>query len=259
MPEQLSLAGPLARIDRADELLTQLDAALKAFIETRPYVVEEQPDPNPTTRAFVITRLHDVPPRPRIIAGEVAHHTRAALDLLAYQLLVDKGVTDPKRLGAAAFPIITSRDLSKPDDKRKHDKLIRAKIGGVSQRAYDRIVAIQPCATNREWSHLAQVQELDNTDKLRLLLAASSIMDLKNLAYRVERGNVTVHPQVYVPLQEGQLVKPGPVPPGWRLPNLAYAVTFTEPGPVFGQPVVHILQNLADMTRATIESFEDCF
>jgi hypothetical protein len=93
MPEQPSLAGPLARIERANELLPHLDAALKAFLQTPPYDIEERPDPNPTTRAFVITKLHDVPARPRIIAGEVAHHLRAALDLLAYQLLIQQGVT----------------------------------------------------------------------------------------------------------------------------------------------------------------------
>ena len=39
------------------------------------------PDPSPTTRAFVLRKLHAVPERPRIIAGEAAHHLRSALDL----------------------------------------------------------------------------------------------------------------------------------------------------------------------------------
>jgi hypothetical protein len=133
MLEQSSLAWPLARIDRANELLTHLDAALKGFLQKPPYVIEERPEPNPTTRAFVITKLHEVPPRPRIIAGEVAHHLRAALDLLAYQLLAKEGITDSKRLRDCAFPIITNRNLSKQEDKRKHDESIKAKVGGVSK------------------------------------------------------------------------------------------------------------------------------
>ena len=60
-------------------------------------------------------------------------------------------------------------------------------------------------------------------------------------------------------MQEDQLVKVGPVPSGFRLPNLAHVVAFMEPGPVFGKPVVHILQNLSRMTRETIELFPDCF
>jgi hypothetical protein len=257
--EQPSIAWSLARIDRADELLTSLDAALKEFLQKPPYVVEERPEPHPTARAFAITKLHEVPPRPRIIAGEVAHHLRAALDLLAYQLLVKEGITDPKRLRDCAFPIIMNRNLSEPEGKRKHDEAIKTKVGGVSQVAQQRIVGLQPCATNGEWSHLAQVQDLDNTDKHRLLLAAAASMDLKNFAHHDETGKVTVYPQVYIPLQEDQLVKFGPVPPGFRLPNLARVVAFMEPGPVFGKPIVHILQNLSRMTRETVESFSDCF
>ena len=258
VPEQPSLVGPLARIGRADELLKELDSALTAFLQTSPYDVEERSDENPTTRAFVLTRLHDVPTRPRIIAGEVAHHLRVALDLLTYQLLIKAGVTDPKRLRDCAFPIITNRDLSKPEERKKHDASIKARIDGVANKAHDRIVALQPCATNGEWSHLAQVQELDNTDKHRLLLAAAASMDLKNFASVDETGRATVHPQVYVPLQTGQMIKLAPVRSQMRLPNLAHAVTFMEPGPVFGKPIVHILENLSRMTRETVDSFADC-
>lgn len=260
MPEQPSLAGPLARLHRADELLPHLDAALRAFLQTQPYDIEERPDPDPTTRAFVITKLRDVPARPRIIAGEVAHHLRAALDLLAYQLLIKEGVTDPKRLRDCAFPIITNRDLSKPEDRKKRDAKLWATIGGVSQKAYDRILALQPCSTNHEWSHLAQVQELDNTDKHRLLLAATASMNIGGFSYRDESGAVTRLPDTaFAPLQDGQMLKFGPVSPAWRLPNIAHVVAFMEPGPVFGHPVVHTLQNLSNMTRETIDYFADCF
>jgi hypothetical protein len=64
MSDQPSLAGPIARIDRADELLQQLDAGLNAFLRSSPYEVEEIPDPDEQTRAFVLRKLHDVPARP---------------------------------------------------------------------------------------------------------------------------------------------------------------------------------------------------
>jgi hypothetical protein len=260
MPEPPSLAGPLARIVRADELLSQLDTVLEAFLATRPYTVEERPDDNPAVRAFVITSLVDIPARPRIIAGEIAHHLRASLDLLAYQLLLKAGVTDEERLGACAFPAITNRDLSKPADRRKHDESINAKVGGISQRAYDRIVALQPCATNKEWSHLAQVQTLDNTDKHRLLLAAASSTRIGGWVFRDEQGNATTMPHdSFVPLQVDAMVKVAPAPSGFVLPNLATVVAFMEPGPVFGKPIDHILRNLSNMTRQTVLTFADCF
>lgn len=260
MADQPSIAGPLARIDRADELTSELDAACKAFLATRPYTVEQRPDDNPSARVFVVTSLHDVPVRPRIITGEIAHHLRASLDLLAYQLLLRVNITDPKRLRDCAFPIIVDRDLTKPEDRKKHDASVRQKIDGIDRQAFDRIVALQPCATNREWSHLAQVQALDNTDKHRLLLAATSSIRIGGWNFRDEHGSVTTMPhQSFIPLQVDAMLKVADAPPGFVLPNLAQEVAFMEPGPVFGKPLAHIVQNLSRMTRQTVESFADCF
>jgi hypothetical protein len=74
-----------------------------------------------TTRPFVLRKLYGVPERPRIIAGQVAHPLRSAFDRLAYELLIREGINDPKRLRECAFPIITNRNISKPDDRKKHD------------------------------------------------------------------------------------------------------------------------------------------
>lgn len=260
MADQPSLDEPRARIDRADELTHHLEEACKAFLATRPYTVEQRPDDNPAVRAFVVTSLRDVPVLLRIITGEIAHHLRASLDLLAYQLLLKAHIMDPKRLRDCAFPIIVDRDLTKPEDREKHDDSMRRKIGGIDRRAYDRIVALQPCATNREWSHLAQVQALDNTDKHRLLLAATSSIRIGGWNFRDEHGNVKTMPhQSFVPLQVDAMLKVGDAPHDFVLPNLAQEVAFMEPGPVFGKPLAHILQNLSRMTRQTVQSFADCF
>jgi hypothetical protein len=260
MADQPSLTGPLARIDRADELTHQLEASCKAFLATRPYTVEQRPDDNPAVRAFVVTSLHDVPVLPRIISGEIAHHLRASLDLLAYQLLLKANITNSKRLRDCTFPIIVDRDLTKPEDRKKHDASISQKIDGIDRRSYDRIVALQPCATNREWSHLAQVQALDNVDKHRLLLAATSSIRIGGWSFRDEHGNITTMPhRSFIPLQVDAMLKVGDAPTDFVLPNLAQEVAFLEPGPVFGKPLAHILQNLSRMTRHTVESFADCF
>jgi hypothetical protein len=260
MPEQPSLAGPLARIDRADELLSDLDAAVTAFLAAPPYDIEERADLNPPTRMFVVTAVHDVPARPRIIAGEVAHHLRVALDLLAYQLLLKAGINDAERLRACAFPIITNRDLSKADDKKTHDKSIRDKIDGIDKKAYDRIVAIQPCATNGDRSHLALVQELDNTDKHRLLLAAAASTSIAGFNFRDADGSVTTVPHsTYLPIEAGAMLKVRDASPGYRLPGLAHTVAFMEQGPLVRQPVVPALWQLSAQIRQTVQGFADCF
>jgi hypothetical protein len=259
MTDRPSLAGPLARIDRADELVVELGAALKAFLQTRPYSVEEQPDANPATRAFVVTSLRDIPARPRIIAGEIAHHLRAALDLLAYQLLLEAAVTDDKVLRKCSFPIL-DHDLSNPKGKGDYDAAIHRAIGPLPTPIKDRIEAVQPCVTNHEWSHLAQVQALNNTDKHRLLLAATSSIRIGGWNFRDEHGNVTIMPHhSFAPLQVDTMLKVGDAPSGFVLPNLAHEVCFMEPGPVFGHPMHHNLRNLSQMTRQTVLSFADCF
>jgi len=128
------------------------------------------------------------------------------------------------------------------------------------QRAFHRIVALQPCATNRERSHLAQVQSLDNIDKHRLLLAATSSVRIIGWNFRDEHGTVTTmpHPSC-IPLQVDALLKVADAPSGFVLPNLAQDVAFTEPGPMFGKPVVQVLRTLSCMTRKTIESVSNCF
>jgi hypothetical protein len=65
VPDSPSLTGPLARIDRADELLVQLDTNLKAFVSSRPYTAVEQPDPNPQNRKYLITHIQGVPDEDR--------------------------------------------------------------------------------------------------------------------------------------------------------------------------------------------------
>lgn len=89
---------------------------------------------------------------------------------------------------------------------------------------------IQPCVTNHEWSHLAQVQALDNTDKHRLLLAATTSIRIGGCNLRDEHGNVKTMPHhSFAPLQVDMMLRVGDVPNGFVLPNLAHAVCFMEP------------------------------
>ena len=259
MPEEPSLAGPVSRIDRADELITDLEGDLQAFLQSKPYTIEERHDENPTTLAFVITSLAAVPLRSRIVAGEIAHHLRASLDLMVYQLTLMAGVTDEKLLKKAVFPVL-DKDLGTTQGRGEYHAAINKAIGFLPEALRARIEALQPSNTNHNWSHLAQVQRLDNTQKHRLLLAAMSSVRIGGWNFRNEDGTVTTMPHhSFLPLQQDALLKIGPVRPDFVLPNLAQEVCFSEPGPVFGHPIGHILSNLSKLTRETLESFRGCF
>ena len=254
-----SLSGPRARLDRADELTLQLTAACKAFLATPPYTIEERPDDSPMTRAFVVTALGEVPILPRILAGEIAHHLRASLDLLVYQLMLGNNVTDEKLLKKSVFPVL-DKDLTTPQGRGEYYAAIKKAIGGLPAPLRQRIEALQPANTNHEWSHLAQVQRLDNTQKHRLLLAAAASTRLSGWNFRDETGKVTTMPHhSLAAIQADMVLKVGDAPPGFVLPNLAQEVCFLEDGPAFLQPMDHNLRNLSKMTRQTVLSFGDSF
>jgi hypothetical protein len=160
VPDSPSLAGPLARLDRADALVQELTAATKAFAATKPYRATQIDDPNPVNRRFILDAVDDVPLPIRVRAGEIVHHTRAALDLLVYQLLLRAGEKDDRRLRKCAFPIVSVHD---PADRQKagdYNAKMKKAIEGVPDAARDRIEAFQPWRPGNpgEWSHLAQVR-----------------------------------------------------------------------------------------------------
>lgn len=259
MTELPSLAGPRARLDRADALIRALDIELRAFLNTQPYTATRQPDDNPENLRLIIESVEPIPLPLRVMAGEIPHHTRAALDLMVYQLMVKAGVKDDRLLRKSAFPVLVRHDLADPQQKGEYIATIKKAIGPLSEDVRRRIEALQPCSTNREWSHLAQVQELDNTQKHRLLLTGVVGFRMRNFIFHND-GVAVLVPEAFFHVAPGaMMILNGVKPDETVFPNVADAVIFHEAGPPDGWPLGHILQKLNDMTRETVESFADCF
>jgi hypothetical protein len=259
MSEQL--AGPRARLERADVLIAELDAMSKAFAATCPYRAVQVDDPNPANRRFSIEAVESVPLPIRVRAGEIVHHTRAALDLLVYQLLLRAGVTNDKRLRKCAFPIVTAHDpLDKHQAGNYKAKMDKA-IDGIADLARDRIEALQPWRPGDPgvWSHLSKVEELDNTQKHRLLLTGVTALQMRNFVL-IDNGIAKLIPEAFFPILPGAMIIANDVKPGQQITrSFATDIIFHESGPPSGWPLAHILRNLNGMTRDTIESFADCF
>src|SRR5687768_6414203 len=125
MPDPPSIQPSLAKIDRADENIRNLDPLFAEFIRRRPYMVVDEPDPDPEMRGFRVTHVDDVGLPLRVLVGEIAHHLRSAFDLLVYQLMLKGNVSDEKVLGRCAFPVIVDRDPSLPADVKKYEETMR--------------------------------------------------------------------------------------------------------------------------------------
>jgi hypothetical protein len=261
MLEQPSLAGPRARLDRADALVAELRIATKAFAATRPYQTLQVDDPNPLNRRFVVEAVEDVPLPIRVRAGEIVHHTRAALDLLVYQLLLRAGVDDEKRLRKCAFPIVSAHDPTDRQQAGNYSARMKTAIDGVQDGARDRIEALQPWRPGNPgvWSHLSQVEELDNTQKHRLLLTGVIAFRMRNFVM-IDNGVAKLVPEAFFPIEPGRMIIANGIEPGAPFDrNFADDVIFHESGPPSGWPLGHILEKLNRMTRETIEDFAGCF
>ena len=261
MSDKPSTAPSLAKIDRADENILNLDALFSKFIEGRPYTVVDEPDPNPKTRGVRVTAVADVGMPFRVLVGEIAHHLRSAFDLMVYQLMLNAGITDDKRLKRCAFPVMVDLDISLPDGRKEYEHTMRRKIEGICPPARAHIESLQPCRTNGSRSFLAQIDFLDNTDKHRLLLALVGSVSVGGFNFHNSNGTVTTMPhKTYFPLEVDAIIKTSPVDPEVDVDfKLPIQITFGESGVFRGQPVIPKLQELSDIARATIHMFDKYF
>lgn len=255
-----SIQPSLAKIDRANQNILNLDQLFSKFIDSPPYSFISQPDPNPKVRAFTITKVEDVGLPLRVLVGEIAHHLRSAFDLLVYQLMLRASVSDEKRLSRCAFPVVNHYIHA---ERKEYEETLRRKIEGIDPRAVTRIENLQPWKSNGMGSFLAQIDWLDNTDKHRLLLTVVNSVRVGGFNFRDADGNITVTPhKAIVPLEAGAIVKLELLQPEMNVDLKQFIrlqIAFGEPGILRGKPVVPQLQELSDFTRATIELFERYF
>jgi hypothetical protein len=78
----------LQRIKRAKEKRVDLDRAVVAFADTKPYIVGIDEDLDTGNTVFYLRNVEDVPACVSNLLGDFVHLARTALDHLAYQLLL---------------------------------------------------------------------------------------------------------------------------------------------------------------------------
>lgn len=144
------------KIERAAELLTELDQKASAFFGSKPFLIHSQVDGSSGDRIFVVEVRQEPPLSLSVIAGEVVHELRSSLDHLVWQLVIANGNTPDRD---TEFPVFS-------DDER-YRRARKKKIRGMSASAQQRIDELQPfVAGDRFQDHaLFVVHELDRQDK----------------------------------------------------------------------------------------------
>jgi hypothetical protein len=157
-------------MERASEHAKDLKAEIKAFLETDPYELVHEFDPDafpdgpPGTlrrRGIHLYRVNaaPVPDRISILAGDVLKDLRSALDYVAWQLALAVSDDPP---ATTAFPIFASEKAYKRDRKRY--------IGGIDQAIHADFEAVQPYHAGDEATKhpLWVLHRMANDDKHRV-------------------------------------------------------------------------------------------
>jgi hypothetical protein len=146
------LDGPLAKLERAARHIDELREAIDAFRDTQP-VSFPQCASGQSVRIEVPENL---PIQLSIVAGDVLHNLRSALDQLACQLPTSDGGTDDK----AYFPF--------GRNAQNFESELKSKAGKLSDDAKDFLRALAPYRGGNDF--LRAVHDLNIIDKHRAVL-----------------------------------------------------------------------------------------
>jgi hypothetical protein len=150
------------KVDRARKHISDLQAGIRIFMDSDPYVVGTKPDPQiADSIKYYILRVRRTPNSILLISGDILFNLRAALDHLAWQLAVANGESPTRH---TCFPIF--------DDVARYKTMDTRKLKGMSHAALDAISATTPYHGGNDT--LWRLQRLNNIDKHRFLITAGS-------------------------------------------------------------------------------------
>lgn len=195
------------KVERAKKHVTDLESAIRAFMETSPYKVGSKHDPETRKLVYYVTSVEPVPMSLPVIAGDAIQNLVSALDHLAYQLVCSDTSDNPPSPNRIYFPIA--------DDATKYEATKGRKMEGASQDTFDAIDAIKPYKGGNE--SLWMLYRLNNIEKHRLLLAVGSHAAGINLGQMVASRIAETFPAAAVEAFENMGIYLNPADKGFPL------------------------------------------
>jgi hypothetical protein len=265
------LARVRAKVERAKQHIVDLNLRLKDFLDSKPYVVGAQRDPQTRRPVYYLAAVREVPPVIRLLAGDIIQNLRSALDHLAFQLyMLGPGGVASGAGSRTYFPIA--------DDAAKYKMEAPRKVKGLRPDAIKAIDAIEPYkgGTTDKSDTLWRLEKMNNIDKHRLLIAVGSqfsSVDIGGDAERLLREAMAKGPpemrfaipkiNLFIrpadrqwPLKAGnQLFVDGPDAEVDQNRQFRFEVAFGESKIAEGEPIIETLQHMADLVDSLIGSF----
>ncbi len=166
------MEGCFGKLMRAQESLDLLATEIQTFNRSSSLNLTIRPElaPDGLEYFLIASGKVDIPMRFSILAGEIVHHLRSALDHLVCCLVLANGKTVNK---AHQFPICTTRE-------QYARALERGLLRGIRKSALGIVESQQPFKQPEPANViLAVVQELDNQDKHRMLLLTGALTTIQ--------------------------------------------------------------------------------
>jgi hypothetical protein len=161
------LAGALAKLDRADIHLAELDAAVRDYLREEPIRVEDRQEVDGRRRRiqWIATAATDPPAALGLIVGDWANNVRSALDYIVYELVRgETGEDDPRW---THFPVVVAAG--------DYEGRARSQLRGVPAWSLPVFEGLQPFhdGADARDHHLAILADVSNRDKHRLVHTAA--------------------------------------------------------------------------------------
>jgi hypothetical protein len=255
MPPTERLRHVIAKLDRANQHIEDLERLHKTFIKSNPYKIGTKTDPQTSKLIYYITSVEQPGDTIATTVGDILQNLISTLDHLAYQLVcVGKGHDGP--FTYVYFPIA--------DSPTKYEATKLGKIKGMRPVAIKAIDAIKPYKGGNDL--LWCLYKLNNVDKHRLLVTVGSAFRSVNLGAHIhqmmnsmwsEKGITLPMLDFYVkpadrlfPLKAGdELFIDAPNAKVNEKMQFVFEVAFGEPRIIEGQPLLktlHEFKNLVD-------------
>jgi len=251
------------KLIRAKQHSRELEVVIKSFFDSQPYKISTKRNPQTRQLIYFVTSANDLPKEIPLITGDIIQNLKSALDHLAYQLFTTE--TKGKIAGTHIyFPI--AKDL------QTYESVKNKKTVGIAQPAKDLIDALKPYKGGNDI--LWRINELNNTDKHRLLITVGSsfgsldigahmgvLMKKLGPGFDIPMPSLFLKPaDILFPLKAGdELFIDGP--DAQEIPNMQFKfnIVLNEPGIVGGEPLIDVLTQMESEIDKLIPIFDPLF
>jgi hypothetical protein len=256
----IDLSGVRLKIERAEKHFADLNSAISAFLERKPFYVVIDKETNPTCEIYRFAEHQAIPVEWSAIVGDCIHNLRSALDHLAVALVKDGGGTPGDY---TAFPI--------GSDRTHFETSAIKRLDGASARSIEIVRSINPYRGGND--AIWRLHRLDIADKHSTLVPVAAAQNMWGFQLDIREPGREHYPRIPSRMLRGvPLERRFPLKHGDELgaysrqsgPNVedntkfdfGFEVAFGE-GQIFdGEAVIPTLNDLIQFTKSIVRIFD---